>query len=215
MNELTKRLEFDEVSHNYTVNGVLLPSVTEIVSPVTYSKYSVANNVVEQAAYRGTMVHQMCADYDLGIIDDEYEVETELAGYLAAWMSFCRDFTPEWEYVECKMAANDCAGTVDRIGIIDGRRVIVDIKTSASMDRAAKVSLCAQIYGYDWLAVLNDIKDTHPADSMGVQLKKDGTYTVHLVRSIEAKYAFNAAELWQRLKEIQQIAKGVKDCQKS
>jgi len=215
MNKLSRSLEFDEVAHSYIVNGVSIPSVTEIVSPITYSKYSVPNAVVDQAAYRGTIVHQMCADYDLGIIDDDYEVETELALYLAAWMQFCKDYQPEWEYVEAKMADMNFAGTVDRIGIIDGKRTIVDIKTVANMDRAAKVAVCAQIYGYDYLAVVNDIKDTKPFEGMAVQLKKDGTYTVHKVKDIVTKYNFNPAELWQQLKEIHFIAKGVKDCQKN
>ena len=165
---------------------------------------------MEQAAYRGSMVHQRCADFDRGLIDEDYELETESALFLQAWVNFCHDYSPEWEYIELPMAATDCAGTVDRIGIIDRYRTVVEIKTLQNMDRAAKVAVCAQIYGYQYLALCNGIQPIRANEGLAVQLKKDGTYSVYKVKDLEAKYAFNAAELWQSLKNIQRIAKGGK-----
>ena len=201
---------FDEPSHTYKVDGIILPSITEICSPITYSKFQVGSAVVEQAAYRGTMVHQMTADYDRGFIDDDYEVETELALYLQAWMNFCHDYQPSWEYAEVQLACNFCAGTVDRIGLIDGKRIIADIKTIQSIDRPAKVSAATQIYGYSLLAGENDIDGINVSDSMIIQLKKDGTYSVYRVGEIEKKYQFHAVDIFDMAFTIHSIAKGDK-----
>lgn len=210
MNELTKRMTFDKDTHTYKVDGITLPSVTEICSPITYHKFAVGSALVEQAAIRGTAVHQHCADYDYGLIDDDYEVDVETSLFLKAWADFCHDYQPVWEYIELPLASKDCAGTVDRIGIIDGLRTIVDIKTAQSMDRASKVSVSAQIYGYQYLALCNDIQPIRANEGMAVQLKKDGTYAVYKVKDLERKYEFNASEVWLALKDIQRIAKGGK-----
>lgn len=172
---------FDEATHTYRIDGVEVPSVTQICSILTASKYTGNQSIIDAARARGTAVHELCEAYDYGTLE---EAPTELAGYVKAWMAFCRDYRPEWLHIEHQMYSRDFefAGTCDRIGIIDGEQTIVDIKTTASMDRTSKVSLAAQLYGYGLLSGLD------PIGSMGVQLKKDGSYTAHQYRVVEAKY---------------------------
>lgn len=200
---------FDETTHTYTLDGVVIPSVTEICAPITCGKYPPVG-VVQQAAARGTRVHELCALYDMDALPDE--IEAGLVGYVKAWAAFCRDYKPVWTHIEFPLygeidSGQPFAGTLDRIGKIDGLTRIVDIKTTASLDRPAKVALCEQITGYEWLADLNDI-DVFDGAGMGVQLFASGNYRVHLIASIAQKYDFLRSETFLSLRELYKITKG-------
>ena len=200
---------FDEATHTYTLDGVVIPSVTEICAPITCGKYPPVG-VVQQAAARGTRVHELCALYDMDALPDE--IEAELVGYVKAWAAFCRDYKPVWQYIERPLhgeidAGQPFAGTLDRIGVIDGFNRVVDIKTTSNLDRPSKVSLCCQIAGYEWLADLNDI----PIDfgyGLGVQLFKAGEYRVHATNDIRGKYGFSGVALFHQLRTFHQVTKG-------
>ena len=200
---------FNEDTHTYTLDGVVIPSVTEICAPITCGKYPPVG-VVQQAAARGTRVHELCALYDMDALPDEIEVG--LVGYVKAWAAFCRDYKPVWTHIELPLYGEidpglPFAGTLDRIGEIDGRKRVVDIKTTASLDRPAKVALCEQITGYEWLADLNDI-DIFDGAGMGVQLFANGNYRVHLIAAIAQKYDFPRSETFWSLGELYKITKG-------
>ena len=200
---------FDEATHTYTLDGVVIPSVTEICAPITCGKYPPVG-VVQQAAARGTRVHELCALYDMDALPDE--IEAELVGYVKAWAAFCRDYKPVWRHIELPLygspdAGMPFAGTIDRIGDIDGRTRVVDIKTAASLDRPAKVALCEQITGYEWLADLNGI-DIFDGAGMGVQLFANGNYRVHLTEAIAHKYDFRRFTMFRALRKLYKITKG-------
>ncbi len=178
-------------------------------APITCGKYPPVG-VVQQAAARGTRVHELCALYDMDALPDE--IEAGLVGYVKAWAAFCRDYKPAWTHIEFPLygeidPGQPFAGTLDRIGEIDGRTRVVDIKTTASLDRPAKVALCTQIGGYEWLSGLNDIDVSYGA-GMGVQLFANGNYRVHLTAKIERKYGFGSAELFYSLRKLYKITKG-------
>lgn len=200
---------FDEATHTYTLDGVVIPSVTEICAPITYGKYPPVG-VVQQAAARGTRVHELCALYDMDALPDE--IEAECVGYVKAWAAFCRDYKPVWTHIELPLygeidPGQPFAGTLDRIGEIDGRTRIVDIKTTSSLDRPAKVALCAQTCGYEWLIDLNDIAALS-GRGMGVELFEDGKYRVHRSDVIEQKYGFGSTALFHALRKLYKITKG-------
>ena len=200
---------FEESTHTYTLGGVVIPSVTEICAPITCGKYPPVG-VVQQAAARGTRVHELCALYDMDALPDE--IEAGLVGYVKAWAAFCRDYKPVWTHIEFPLygeidPGQPFAGTLDRIGKIDGQTRVVDIKTTASLDRPAKVALCEQITGYEWLADVNDI-DVSCGAGMGVQLFANGNYRVHLTEAIERKYGFVSAVLFHELRKLYKITKG-------
>ena len=200
---------FEESTHTYTLDGVVIPSVTEICAPITAGKYPPVG-VVQQAAARGTRVHELCALYDMDALPDE--IEAELVGYVKAWAAFCRDYKPVWKHIELPLfgeidPGQPFAGTLDRIGDIDGRTRVVDIKTAASLDRPAKVALCEQIGGYECLADLNDI-DVSFGAGMGVQLFANGNYRVHLTETIAHKYDFRRFTMFRALRKLYKITKG-------
>lgn len=200
---------FEESTHTYTLDGVVIPSVTEICAPITSGKYPPVG-VVQQAAARGTRVHELCALYDMDALPGE--IEAELVGYVKAWAAFCRDYKPVWKHIELPLYGSPgtglpFAGTLDRIGEIDGRTRVVDIKTTASLDRPAKVALCEQITGYEWLADLNGI-DVSFGAGMGVQLFATGNYRVHLTEAIAHKYDFKRFTMFRALRKLYKITKG-------
>ncbi len=207
MNHYTRDLDFDEKKHQYSVNGVVIPSVSEIIGPITYTQYSVQQNAVDQAAHRGTKVHAMTELYDRGDLEEESTIASDEALYLMAWIKFLHDYQPKWEFIEMPLACRTFAGTVDRIGTIDGQLAIVDIKTTSSMDRIHKVALACQLAGYWDLCQLNDI-DVKYWNSMGVQLKKDGTYTVHETMKIRDKYQFDAVEWFHTMYNLNSLVRG-------
>ena len=196
-------LLFDESTHTYTLDGKRLPSVTEICAPLTAGRYD--NALAAYAAARGSRIHELTALYDLDALPDE--IEAELVGYVKAWAAFCRDYRPVWERVEWPgWSIDGFAGTVDRIGLIDGERLAVDVKTAASLDRAAKVSLCCQTAAYAVMASETGLR--MDGDNLGVQLKKDGSYAVHNTEKIQKKYGFDARGLFYSLLAVRAAVKG-------
>lgn len=202
-----KTLLFDPETHTYTLDGERLPSVTEILAPITAGKYPPGAGVVQQAAARGTRVHELCALYDMDALPDEFE--GELVPYVQAWADFCRDYSPEWLYIEQPLyfecvAGSSFAGTVDRVGLIDGKLCVVDIKTAQSMDRPAKIALACQLHAYELLNCTLDMS----GENMGVQLLKDGSYRVHREKDVEKKYGFETTDLFWTARKMYYIVKG-------
>ena len=187
---------------------MVVPSVTEIISPLTAGKYPANTGVVQQAAARGTRIHELCALYDMDALPEEFEVE--LVPYVQAWADFCRDYSPQWLYIEHPMCAGTTvAGTMDRLGLIDGKYTVVDIKTAQSLDRPAKLALSCQLYAYQKLARQNALyRYSDPEDSFGVQLLKTGDYRIYRRADIEEKYRFDSGTLFPDLLDIYNVVKG-------
>lgn len=168
-------LRFVEETHQYFDGDVELPSVTEIIRFCnfdTVNKARQGNNPFYRD--RGTKVHELCQliDYD-GI--ENVPIGTGLDGYIRAYVNFLRDYNiKSWYAVEKPVgsAENGFAGTIDRIGNIDGKLTILDIKTSPNVNI---IALTAQLTGYSllWGSIMTQL--------MGLQLKKDGSYKVILV----------------------------------
>jgi hypothetical protein len=176
---------------------------------ITASERSAINPaVLTQAARRGTLVHEYTESIDYGIPLEEIEIDPALAGYVRAWLLFRRDwlFTPLYIEKPLYDAVGGFAGRIDRIGTVSGDLAIVDIKTTTSFDRVAKIALACQLRGYKALCAAAGMPDAGLL--YGVQLKKDGTYTVHDVAKIERKYNFSAAQTFADALRIKKIIGG-------
>lgn len=158
------QLTFDEEHHKYFDGDVEIPSVTTITR---FCSYDSINGMGMNPFYRerGTLVHELTADYDL---TGELPQGTGVDGFLIAYANFVRDYRPKWDFVEYMVGSKEqgFAGTVDRIGYIDGNLSILDIKTSSKPNILA---LTAQLTGYDLLT------GSHSA-LYGLQLQKTGKY---------------------------------------
>lgn len=197
-------LQFDEATHVYTLDGIKVPSVTEITGLL--SPIDANNPIIQQASRRGSLVHEYCEQIDYGAPPDE--VEPELIGYLKAYQCFLRDYRPEWLNIEDLLCSkfHGFAGRRDRLGIIDKRLTQVDIKTTASFDRIAKIKLACQLAGY--AIADNEYNPPRIMQNFGVQLKQDGTYTIHNTKNIEQKYGFDARHTFLQLLSLTKLTGG-------
>ena len=170
-------ITFDEAAHRYTVDGVEVPSVTEVCRFLSYDQKSDKPWLAKAAADRGTRVHAACAAIDYGIDPEETE---DISGYLKAYRRFLKDYRPDWEGIEYTVGSAELgiAGTIDRFGTLyDGRRCILDIKTGYQLHDAP---LRGQLTGYKRLLAVNI--GFYPDYLYALQLSKDGTYHLREVR---------------------------------
>lgn len=177
-------LEFIEDGHKYMLDGVELPSVTQICKPLTVDVAENARSWLrDAAARRGSDIHDICADIDTG---DEPDLPSQYAGYVMAYLDFRRDYglTTSWKGIELPVASATIgvAGTIDRLVVIDNKLTLIDIKTGSTIDRAL---LTAQLCGY--LDILLEYDCTYEyapnivkseCQLWGLQLKKDGNYRI-------------------------------------
>ena len=163
-------LHFDAEKHEYTKDGLIVPSVTQILAPLTdYSMVPV--HILKRKAAIGTAVHRACELDDLGKLA-ESSVMPLLKPYLAAWRLFKDEHQPEILENESRMfhVKHWYAGTLDRVCIIDDKVCIIDIKTTVKLMPAVGPQLSGYQEAYNYR---RKEKATHRA---AVQLKPDGTY---------------------------------------
>lgn len=165
------KLIFFESNHTYEVDGLKLPSVSEIIRFLSREIYTNATQYqLDHAADRGTRVHRACENIDrYGSCEADAEVEP----YVLAYIEFLKKHKPEWKLIETSMCDLEWgfAGTLDRYGIIDGKHVIVDIKSNSSIK---PVLVTAQLCGYTRLAM----KNNYQVDAIAsLHLKKDGKFS--------------------------------------
>ena len=128
-------LQFDAELHQYTLDGQILPSVTQVLEACGVVDYSYLPPATRRMALgRGSAVHSATQFDDEGDLDETL-LDDELVPYVAAWRRFRietgfaplliehRNHHPKYGY----------AGTLDRLGIFpDGTKAVLDIKTNSS-----------------------------------------------------------------------------------
>lgn len=184
-------LHFDEQTHTYTLGGKTVPSVTEIVGILTAKSMSaLPPMMLDNAARRGTRVHEVCELIDYGIPLEDIGIEPDIVGYVTAYLKFKRDYRPQWQLIEQPVfnAVLGYAGRLDRFGTIDGKETIVDIKTTASSNKLNKISWSVQTEGYKYAIRKLD------AGRMIVQLKPNGNYTAYNCDDIDSKWHIDSLE---------------------
>ena len=127
-------LEYDDDTHTYLVDGVIVPSVTQVLKVKFGGMYeSVAPEVLKKAGERGTAVHKSIEDYctkgiDLGT--------TEVRHF--RFLKNYYDLKPvknEIPIIVCKDDIPVTAGRLDMILDIGGDRAVADIKTTSTLNK--------------------------------------------------------------------------------
>jgi len=166
--------EFDEASHTYTLDGRVLPSVSEIIAPLKNFD-GIPASVMRKAQDRGKAVHKAAELHDIGRLGDMGRHKEILLPYLEAWKAFRASQDWEWLDIEQPLANPTLgfAGTRDRMGIRRsmGKKAkgIVDIKATAADCPVTGI----QIGGYELLEPEEDFEVR-----IGVRLLPDGTFRV-------------------------------------
>lgn len=128
-------LSFEEDKHIYKLDGRYLPSVTTVMKPLSQALYKdVDEYVLNKAAERGTAVHNAIENYALFGIED---IEPEYEGYFNAYKDWLTDMNPKTLGTECRVYHKFLryAGTADMPVEIDGKNILIDFKTSASVNK--------------------------------------------------------------------------------
>lgn len=124
-------LAFDAARHEYRVGGRVVPSVTQVLGILT-DFGAVPAEVLARAAEFGTHVHQACALWNAGRLDED-SLDPALAPYLEGWRKFIRECEVEVLDSEFHVyhAGLKYAGTVDVLAKWKGRTHVLDIKTAS------------------------------------------------------------------------------------
>lgn len=98
---------------------------------IDYLKFA-SKRFTRKAADTGTAAHGIFERISLG--EPIGALTPELAPFAAHFLDFCEKHNPVWEHVEATVWSekHGYAGSFDAIGVIDGKRVIIDNKTTRS-----------------------------------------------------------------------------------
>ena len=131
-------LEYDEDTHTYFVDGVVVPSITQLLKIKYPKKYEGINSdILKKAANRGTLVHNLIQLYEeLGLDNCDVEQGDQLKHYIQ--LKKCEQF----EVLGCEVPIIlryknlVAAGRLDLVLKEEGREGIGlgDIKTTAYFD---------------------------------------------------------------------------------
>lgn len=162
---------FTEQKHRYEMDGKQIPSVTQVMTLAGISDISgVPAHILDRAAAIGTAAHQACELMDKDDLDLD-SLDEQITGFVAAYAKFRKEtgFTPE--LIEYR-AIGDLVGVkygmcVDRVGVIDGKEYVIDLKTSSKPRPEWAIQTMAYAEGLER-------KDAHRG---AVHLRKDGTYS--------------------------------------
>lgn len=160
--------EFYPATHEYRVGGVLVPSVTEILRLSGLCDLSsVPIGVLENAKWRGSQVHAACEFLDQNDLDYA-TVPDDCLNYVLAYEQFKRETEFEPELIE-ESGSHEIDGilyglTVDRVGKLNGGRVLLDLKCTYAKERHWAIQTAAYAAKHN------------PLHRGVVWLKKDGTY---------------------------------------
>lgn len=166
-------IRFEAESHTYTTtDGVVVPSVTQVLGDMSAAEYRfVPRDVMERAAALGTAVHAMI-DLEIRRELDEPAMHPDLLPYLGQYREFV-----QWSGFKCLLsearvysARHGFAGTLDLFGEINGELVLIDAK------RCARVPVTAgpQTAGYEIA-----LRDCRPDLTCGDVLKIK-RYALHM-----------------------------------
>lgn len=128
-------LEYIDESHTYVYDGVILPSITQVLKIKFGNKYNgVSKEILQRASERGTEVHKAIEDYEKSKIDNPKCKELRNYKFLKSRFHFkCIDNeVPIILFLDGKPA---CAGRIDLVLEENGDVGIGDIKRTSIFDK--------------------------------------------------------------------------------
>jgi hypothetical protein len=125
-------IHFDPETHVYTTDyGTEVPSVTQRIRRAGLLGPAVQFYSAESADL-GTAIHLACEHRDQGR-DVAAFLRGEHGGYLTSYIKWCDVMEPVWASIETPQYSPryQTAGTPDRVGTINGRPVVLDLKSGS------------------------------------------------------------------------------------
>lgn len=133
---------FNAENHVYTVDGIVLPSVTQILSAVGVTYYYDTGN--DTPMTKGSYVHEAIKLWHEKNLD-ESSLDDTIKPYFLAYQNFEKltGFVAEkWEIPSCHKELG-YAGMFDVIGQLSGKRVLIDYKTGQIDETACRLQTAA------------------------------------------------------------------------
>ena len=170
------KLEFDEETHTYRVDGCVYPGVTTIIKPL-YSLDGPSESVLEYARGRGQAVHRAAEIYNKG---EQFAgpLDPVVQPYFDAWLKFVKEKRVTITSAEQRLhhPTMKYAGTWDATATMEDSGTddwTLDIKAIAKLHASVGVQLSA----YQKLREANGrIASGVRCRRAAVQLKPDGNY---------------------------------------
>lgn len=182
---MTDEIIFDESKHEYKLNGVTVPSVTQVISQVFGYKFSrVSEDVLAKACAKGTAVHSEISDYLIngvnGFSEEFLAVKNEIEKSNLIPLEIESCFCGKTKY------GNFC-GKTDTF-FTEG--LLVDYKTSKTLDKA---SVTRQLNMYAFMLTQSgyEVKKLEAWHVVGSKLKRVELplYTERYTRNIMKFYS--------------------------
>ncbi len=189
----------------YEIDGFWYPRVTKIVEikakPALYRFYGNLDNfeagekIKQQSAAEGTLLHETVEALMVG---KPVEIPQLIAPAVHAFLKFAeeRGIQVDKDYVEKRLVNYEerYAGTLDAIGMIDGRVGILDIKTSQAVYRDYALQTSAyfaamkdRVQGLETRWILRIDQDQVCLKCQSTRRIKGGTEKIRLSRNPKAK----------------------------
>lgn len=181
--------EFREAEHKYFIDGVRMPSVTQIL---TETKIIDTRWYDEQSAIRGSQVHKACLYLNQNDLDFDSLNDT-IRPYVYGYQKFLTEsgFMPMLTEQQIYNKTFSYCGTLDMTGILNDCLCLIDIK-SGSIPRWAGL----QTGGY--LDALKSMGADVPVKRYALALKNDATYSLKELDDRNDINVFRAAvALWR------------------
>lgn len=150
----TATVQFDELNHIYQKDGVVVPSVTQVLTLAGLSDFStVPPHILEKARQVGTAVHEASQFLDEGDLDLE-SLDPSIVGYMVGYQKFREEHGFKATLIEHRtvgehegMAYGMC---FDRLGSMNGYdcEVLLDIKTSSRPSASWAIQTAAYVDGW-------------------------------------------------------------------
>lgn len=142
---LNARLQFNKELHEYSLDGKNIPSVSEIMKPLTVEYYKkIPTYILNKARDRGIKVHEAIELYILfGVIDEEVEE------YIEQFKDFIEKHDFKVTHTELMLTDGIYAGTIDLIvETPENKRMLIDIKTTNKINESL---ISVQLNAYNLL----------------------------------------------------------------
>lgn len=168
-------LRFEADRHEYFLGDDRIPSITQLVK-MGGLLGSGEQFYTEASRDRGTEVHSLCSDYDLGALDLP-RLASPYRGYVLAYIAACHGLQPTWDEIEEADAhpGYRFAGRIDRVGTVQGLQTVAEIKSAAKAKHHA-VQTALQ-------AILKSHRSGLPAERwqrLVIYVKNNGRFSVEL-----------------------------------
>ena len=165
-------LTFNDERHEYRLEGVRLPSVTQIMKPLMDFS-GIPPNVLERKRQIGTAFHKAV---ELHLNDDLVleSLAVSVVPYFEGFIRFMNDtgFQPrKWEY-RVASSIYGYAGQLDIDGYLRKRLAVIDFKTTHEISPSVAIQTAA----YRQAANETNASEETIVDRYALQLRPDGTY---------------------------------------